>query len=113
MNDNVAAFAELGFSRGVTSPPATKLATPVMGQPISMPVLISPVGVQAVTRTARSPSPEPPRRGRGHRLSSFASKPIEEVIAANPQTFFQTYWAGGRDAIVARIERARSAGRSG
>ena len=46
-------------------------------------------------------------------LSSFASKPIEDVIAANPQTLFQTYWAGGRDAIVARIERARAAGAVG
>lgn len=27
-------------------------------------------------------------------LSSFASKPIEKVVAANPQTFFQTYCVG-------------------
>ena len=27
-------------------------------------------------------------------LSSFASKPIEEVIAANPKLFFQVYWLG-------------------
>jgi len=27
-------------------------------------------------------------------LSSFASKPVEEVVAANPQTFFQMYWCG-------------------
>ena len=40
-------------------------------------------------------------------LSSFASKPIEEVIAANPKTFFQIYWLGGRDAIAERAERAR------
>ena len=30
-------------------------------------------------------------------LSSFASKPIEEVVAANPQTFFQMYWCGSKD----------------
>ena len=28
-------------------------------------------------------------------LSSFASKPVEEVIAANPKVFFQVYWLGG------------------
>jgi L-lactate dehydrogenase (cytochrome) len=46
-------------------------------------------------------------------LSSFASKPIEDVVAANPQTFFQIYWAGSREAIAGRIERARAAGACG
>ena len=46
-------------------------------------------------------------------LSSFASKPIEEVIAANPKLFFQVYWLGGRDAIAERVERARQAGAVG
>ena len=44
-------------------------------------------------------------------LSSFASKPIEDVIAANPKTFFQMYWVGSREPIAAQIlERARQAG---
>jgi heme/flavin dehydrogenase (mycofactocin system) len=46
-------------------------------------------------------------------LSSFASKPVEEVVAANPHTFFQIYWAGTRDQILARVERARAAGAVG
>ena len=33
-------------------------------------------------------------RGTAMGLSSFASKPIEDVVAANPQTFFQMYWVG-------------------
>ena len=115
INDNVAAFAELGFLPVVADQPATReMATSVMGQQISMPVLISPTGVQAVhpdgeiavARAAAS-------RGVALGLSSFASKPIEDVVAANPQTFFQTYWAGGRDAIAARIDRARAAGAVG
>ena len=65
-----------------------------MGQPISMPVLISPTGVQAVhpdgeLAVARAAA----ARGTAMGLSSFASKPIEEVVAANPQTFLQVYWA--------------------
>ena len=52
-------------------------------------------------------------RGTAMGLSSFASKPIEEVIAANPKLFFQVYWLGGRDAIAARVERARAAGAVG
>jgi pre-mycofactocin synthase len=115
MSDNVAAFAEIGLLPvAVDQPAARQMATSVMGQQLSMPVLISPTGVQAVhpdgeVAVARAAS----SRGVAYGLSSFASKPIEEVVAANPQTLFQTYWAGGRDAIVARIERARSAGAVG
>jgi L-lactate dehydrogenase (cytochrome) len=42
-------------------------------------------------------------------LSSFASKPIEDVVAANPATFFQVYWMGSRDRILQTLERARQA----
>jgi isopentenyl diphosphate isomerase/L-lactate dehydrogenase-like FMN-dependent dehydrogenase len=37
-------------------------------------------------------------------LSSFASKPIEEVAAANSNVFFQMYWVGTRDKLLARAE---------
>jgi heme/flavin dehydrogenase (mycofactocin system) len=85
-----------------------------MGQDISMPVLISPTGVQAVhpdgeVAVARAAA----ARGTAMGLSSFASKPVEEVVAANPQTFFQVYWAGSREQILQRVERARSAGAVG
>jgi len=115
MSDNVAAFAEIGLLPVAVDQPAERqMATSVMGQRLSMPVLISPTGVQAVhpggeVAVARAAA----SRGVAYGLSSFAGKPIEEVVAANPQTLFQTYWAGGRDAIVARIERARSAGAVG
>ena len=46
-------------------------------------------------------------------LSSFASQPIEEVVAANPQTFFQIYWAGSREQIAQRLQRAAAAGAVG
>jgi L-lactate dehydrogenase (cytochrome)/glycolate oxidase len=90
------------------------MATTVMGQPISLPVVISPTGVQAVhpdgeVAVARAAA----ARGTAMGLSSFASKPIEEVIAANPQTFFQMYWVGTRDDMAARMERARAAGAVG
>ena len=98
-SDNVEAFAELGFAPHVIgATPTRDLATTVMGQDISMPVLISPTGVQAVhpdgeVAVARAAA----ARGTAMGLSSFGSKPIEEVIAANPKTFFQIYWGGGRD----------------
>lgn len=113
--DNVAAFSELGFAPHVIGAPAKRdMATSVLGQDISMPVVISPTGVQAVVpegevAVARAAA----ARGTAMGLSSFASKPIEEVIEANPQLFFQIYWLGDRDAIAARVERARAAGAVG
>jgi heme/flavin dehydrogenase (mycofactocin system) len=52
-------------------------------------------------------------RGAAMGLSGFASTAIEEVVAANPKTFAQLYWAGSREAIAARVERARAAGARG
>jgi heme/flavin dehydrogenase (mycofactocin system) len=113
--DNIAAFAELGFAPHVAGNPAQRdLSTTVLGQPISLPVIISPTGVQAVHpegevvvgRAAAA-------RGTVMGLSSFASKPVEDVVAANPQTFFQMYWCGSRDDILTRMERARKAGAVG
>ena len=115
VDDNIAAFAELGFAPHVAGLSGKRdLSTTVMGQPISLPVFISPTGVQAVhpdgeVAVARAAA----ARGTAIGLSSFASKSIEEVAAANPQTFFQMYWTGGRDKLVARMERARAAGAVG
>ena len=115
MNDNSAAFAELKLSPiTVGQPPTREMATSVMGQRISMPVLISPTGVQAVHPQGEvAVAKASAARGVAMGLSSFASKPIEEVIAANPQLFFQIYWAGDRDSLLERIERARKAGAVG
>ena len=114
-DDNVAAFAELGFAPHVAgNPPQRDLSTTVLGQPIALPVIISPTGVQAVhpdgeVAVARAAA----ARGTVMGLSSFASKPVEDVVAANPQTFFQIYWCGSRDQILARMERAKKAGAVG
>src|SRR3954454_13671846 len=48
LKDNVGAFDELGFAPHVAGlSDARDLSTAVMGQHVSMPVLISPTGVQA------------------------------------------------------------------
>jgi len=113
--DNVAAFDELGFAPHVAGLSSERdLSTSVMGQPIAFPVMISPTGVQAVhpdgeVAVARAAA----ARGTVMGLSSFASKSVEEVIAANPQTLFQMYWAGNRDQLIQRMERARAAGAVG
>ncbi len=114
-DDNTTAFTELGFAPHVAGLSAKRdLETTVMGQPLSMPVLISPTGVQAVhpdgeVAVARAAA----ARGVAMGLSSFASRTVEEVVDANPQTFLQVYWLGSRDAMLRRMERARKAGAKG
>jgi heme/flavin dehydrogenase (mycofactocin system) len=115
VEDNIAAFGELGFAPHVANLSDKRdLATSVMGQPLSFPVMISPTGVQAVhpdgeVAVARAAA----ARGIPMGLSSFASKPLEEVVAANAQTFFQSYWVGTREEMAARMERARRGGALG
>src|ERR1700759_808473 len=47
--DSIRASAELGFARHVAGHrPDRALAPSVLGQPVSLPVIISPTGVQAV-----------------------------------------------------------------
>ncbi|HEX4358228.1 MAG TPA: pre-mycofactocin synthase MftD [Pseudonocardia sp.] len=115
LEDNVNAFSELGFRPHIADLPQQRnQATTVLGQEISLPVLISPTGVQAVNpegevAVARAAA----GAGTAMGLSSFASKSIEEVAAANPKVFFQMYWVGGKDKLLQRAERARAAGAKG
>ena len=110
--DNTGAFSQLGLAPHVAGLSSERdLSTRVMGQDISMPVLISPTGVQAVhpegeVAVARAAA----ARGIAMGLSSFASKPVEEVAAACPQLFYQSYWMGTREAMARRFDRARAAG---
>jgi pre-mycofactocin synthase len=113
--DNLSAFGELEFAPLVAGlPPARDLSTTVMGQRLALPVIASPTGVQAVhpdgeVAVARATA----ARGTAIGLSSFASKPLDEVVAANPATFFQIYWMGTRDQMLARLDHARRTGAVG
>jgi pre-mycofactocin synthase len=115
LRDNVNAFSELGLQPHVVGLQNERdLSTTVLGQDLALPVICSPTGVQAVhpdgeVAVARAAA----ARGTALGLSSFGSKPIEEVVAANPKTFFQLYWSGSKDQILARVERARRAGAVG
>lgn len=116
LGDNVRAFGELGFVPriGTGLPGERQQATSVLGQALSLPVMISPTGVQAVhpdgeLAVARAAA----AAGTAMGLSSFASKPVEEVVEANPATFFQIYWLGDRDRLRQITGRARDAGAKG
>jgi heme/flavin dehydrogenase (mycofactocin system) len=110
--ENESAFRELGFAPHVAGQHAERsTATTVLGREVSLPVIISPTGVQAVhpdgeVAVARAAA----SRGTLMGLSNFASKPVEVVVAAGPQTLFQMYWTGDRDVMIQRMQRARDAG---
>jgi heme/flavin dehydrogenase (mycofactocin system) len=113
--DNQAAFAEIGLAPHVAGHHAERtMDTTVMGQEVSLPVLISPTGVQAVhpdgeVAVARAAA----SRGTIMGLSNFASKSVEEVTATGATTFFQMYWTGDHDVMVQRMQRAHDAGAVG
>jgi pre-mycofactocin synthase len=111
--DNEKAFREIMFAPpSVAGLPAHRdLRTTVLGVPVSLPVIASPVGVQAVhplgevavawgTRDAET----------AMGLSEFASKPTADVTRVNPDVFFQVHWSADRDALLARAVRAREQG---
>lgn len=113
--ENQEAFAEIELAPHVAGQQTARFQdTTVMGLEISLPVLISPAGVQAVhpdgeVAVARAAA----ARGTGMGLSNFASKPVEEITATGAPTFFQMYWSGDRDVMVQRMERAAAAGVKG
>ncbi|MEU3657742.1 pre-mycofactocin synthase MftD [Streptomyces sp. NPDC032161] len=112
LDENLRAFNELGFSPTVFDRPTSfDLRTTVLGIDIDFPVLVSPVGAQAIhpdgeVGVARAAA----RAGTATGLSSWASDSAKDVAAANPNTMFQLYWVGKRDQIEARVEAARRAG---
>ncbi len=114
-SDNLAAFDELGFAPHVAGLADQRdQTTTVLGQTISMPVLLSPTGVQAVlpegeVAVARAAA----SRGVAMGLSSFSSQPLGAVTAENAPVLFQLYWSGSRETMVRRLERARAAGAVG
>jgi len=114
-SDNLASFDQLGFAPHVAGLSNERsMATTIMGQSVSMPVIISPTGVQAVHPEGEvAVAKAAASRGVAMGLSSFASRSIEDVCAVNDQVLFQMYWSGDRDTMVQRLERAKNAGAKG
>jgi len=111
--DNVAAFTELRFAppRLADLPAPRDLRTTVLGVDVALPVLASPVGVQAVHPLGEVAVALGTRdAGTAMGLSEFASKPAAEVAAVNPDFFFQVHWSAGREILLERAEAARACG---
>ncbi len=114
LRENSRAFDDLTFRpRCAVAVPAVDLRTSVLGIPISMPIMLGPVGS---CRMFYPRGDEVAARAAGeagtiHVLSTLSGCRLEDVKAANSGTeWYQLYLCGGRDVATASIERARKAG---
>lgn len=99
--------------RAFTDTRDRRLTTTVLGEPISMPVVLAPTGFQrmchrdAELATARAAG----RAGTAFVLAASTSQPLEDVAAAaTGPRWFQLYLGGSRPDTSALLDRARAAG---
>src|SRR5262245_57330729 len=87
-------------------------ATTVLGTPLSMPVLLAPVGYSrilhrdgelGVARAAKA-------AGIGYVLSTFSGYAVDRVAREAGPLWYQLYLAGGRAVVEASLARAWAAG---
>jgi pre-mycofactocin synthase len=120
MRANVQAFSEIGWRPLVAreaheeQPIQRDLSSSALGIDLSMPIMIGPAGAQAVDPRAEVAVARAAKTaGIAIGLSSFATKPFKEVVAANPDALYQLYWTGSKDEILWRAERAKADGAKG
>lgn len=111
---NTSVFDDVAFlPRSAVATSSCDLGTTILGIPVSMPILLAPVGScrlfwprgeQAAARAAGE-------AGTIYMLSTLSGCRLEEVAAATRgPVFHQLYLLGGRDVALATIDRARTAG---
>lgn len=114
LEENIRAYNDLGFSPTIFNRPTIgqiDTKTTILGVDVDFPVIVSPVGAQAIHPDAEVAAARAAKRmGTAIGLSSYASSSIRDVTAANDNSFFQLYWVGTRDRIEARVEEARRSG---
>ena len=117
LRGNVQAFQEVMFRpRGAVFAPRRELARSVLGQSISLPVIVSPVGGLGLGHRDGEPgvARAAGKAGTIMVVSGACATPIEQIMAAaSGPVFYQLYYFGGREASAAIIERVKRAGVSG
>lgn len=114
MAANSAAFRDLSWRpRSAVVHEAVELTTTVLGQPISTPVILAPVGSsrmfwphgEEVAAAAAGTA------GTIYTLSTLSGTPLEQVKAAtNGPCWYQLYLCGGREVALVALARARASG---
>lgn len=115
MRRNLDSFAGLCLrGRAGDLPFAPDMSTTVLGQELSMPVLVSPLGAAGLWPNATvEVAAGAARAGTTLGVSNMASEPMADVVRANSKAFAQLYWAGNREQIEERLEVFRRAGAAG
>ncbi len=116
LSENCRAFRDITFRpRGAIAISDCKLSTVVVGQEISVPFILAPVGYSRLMHpegelAAAGAAGEV---GTGYILSTISGHKLEDVKAASTAPcWYQLYLMGGRAAAEGAIERAQRAGYS-
>jgi isopentenyl diphosphate isomerase/L-lactate dehydrogenase-like FMN-dependent dehydrogenase len=114
--ENVRAYDEVRFlPRCAVDAPPPDLKTTVLGTPISMPIMLGPVGSSRMfwPRGEEVAASVAGAAGTLYCLSTLSGCRLEEVRAATKgPAWFQLYLCGGRDVATAGLQRAKAAGYS-
>lgn len=114
LRENCRAFEEIVFRpRQAVAMESCNLRTTVLGQEISFPAMLAPVGYSRLMHpegevaAARAAG----EAGTGYILSTISGHKLEDVKAGTKGfAWYQLYLAGGRPAAEGAMERARKAG---
>ena len=109
---------EAAFRRVLFDPPACpqanapQLSTSLLGREVAMPIVIAPTGfVRIVHRDGELGAARAAKRsGIPISISTWCGVPAGEVVAANPDTWFQLYMMNGREGAGYCIDLAQEAG---
>ncbi len=114
LRGNGRAFHDYAFlPHSAVATPACGIATTVLGIPLSMPMMLAPVGSCRLfyPRGEEAAARAAGEAGIASMLSTLAGSRLEDVKAATSgPLLYQLYLVGGHDVARAAIDRARSAG---
>jgi len=99
--------------RCAVATPACDLRTTVLGTPLSMPLILAPVGSSRLIypRGEEVAARAAGAAGIAYALSTLSGCRLEDVAAASKgPVWYQLYLVGGRDCALSAIERAGSSG---
>jgi L-lactate dehydrogenase (cytochrome) len=114
LRENRRVFDEVTFRpRQGVAVPQCDLSTTVLGTTVGLPVLLAPVGSSRLfyPRAEEAAAREAGVAGTIYVLSTLSGCRLEDVKrATSGPAWYQLYLVGGRDAALAGIERAKTAG---
>jgi L-lactate dehydrogenase (cytochrome) len=114
LRENVRAYEDISFHpKSAVETPAPDLGTTVLGLPISMPIILAPVGSSRMfwPKGEAVAAGVAGDMGTIYCLSTLSGMRLEEVKAATKgPAWYQVYLCGGRDIAAKTIQSAKDAG---